>query len=170
MKEISKFHTLNHYIHNMQGVSKTLSQNWEKIPTNKRDKLVELMKEGSEFCVMMQKEHNIKELISEHLVGSLEGDGGKIFDLIKCCRESGFQPLKLSNQQKTNPHGEKVVKAILKTCEGNDYTPLEDFIRMWRQHFVDALKPKYLPRGWNVEHKMQRSFGEHSIFKNLNEK
>jgi hypothetical protein len=63
-----------------------------------------------------------------------------------------------------------VVKAILKTCEGSDYTPLEDFVRMWRQHFVDVLKPKHLPRGWNVEHKMQRSFGEHSVFKNLEEK
>ena len=166
MKEISKFYKLNHYIFNMQGVSKTLANNWEKIPTEKRNNLVALMKEGSEFVAMMQRENDIKEIIPEHLTESLEGDGGKLFDLIKYCQEPKFQPLRLSNQQKTNPHGEKVVKAILKTCEGDDYTPLEEFVRMWRQHFVEVLKPKYLPHGWNVDHKMQRSFGEHSIFRN----
>ena len=74
----------------MQGVSKTLSMNWEKIPSDKRDNLVALMKEGSEFCAMMQKSNDIKEIIPEHLVESLEGDGGKIFDLIEFCRGSGF--------------------------------------------------------------------------------
>jgi hypothetical protein len=27
------------------------------------------------------------------------------------------------------------------------------FIIMWRRHFVDIMKPKYLPEFWNVEHK-----------------
>ena len=37
---------------------------------------------------------------------------------------------------------------------------------MWRVHFVEYIKPKYLPRGWNIDHKMQRSFGEYSKFGN----
>lgn len=39
-----------------------------------------------------------------------------------------------------------------------------DFIRMWRQHFLDVMKPKYLPPAWDVNHKFQRDFGKGSIF------
>jgi len=47
-----------------------------------------------------------------------------------------------------------------------DYEEVEKFIKMWRIHFIENIKPKYLPNGWNIEHKMQRSFGSHSIFAN----
>ena len=132
MKEVSKFFTLNNYICRMLSVSRTLDTYWEKITSEKRDKLVAVMKEGSAYCIMMQKENDIKEIIPEHLVKGLEEDNNEIFELIKFCLESEFQPLKLSNQQKMNPHGEKVIKAIMATCEENSYAPLEDFIRMWR--------------------------------------
>lgn len=75
--------------------------------------------------------------------------------------------MRLSNSQKTNPHGEKVVNEIKKLCnpDDNDYNELENFIRMWRSEFLENMKPKYLPRGWNIEHKMQRTFGDKSVFK-----
>lgn len=28
---------------------------------------------------------------------------------------------------------------------------LQDFVIMWRQHFVDTMKPKFLPKGWEIE-------------------
>jgi hypothetical protein len=73
---------------------------------------------------------------------------------------------------KLNPHGKKVIERILQKCrpaskeQPADYEEVEKFIRMWRVHFVDYIKPKHLPRGWNIEHKMQRSFGEFSKFGN----
>ena len=80
----------------------------------------------------MQKENDVKEIIPENLVEGIEEDNYEIFELVEFCLESEFQPLKLSNQQKMNPHGEKVIKAIMATCKENSYAPLEDFIRMWR--------------------------------------
>ena len=26
------------------------------------------------------------------------------------------------------------------------------FERLWRQHFLDSMKPNFLPKGWSVEH------------------
>ena len=67
---------------------------------------------------------------------------------------------------KVNPHGEKVISVIKAQCnkETGDYEPLENFVRMWRLAFLENMKPKYLPRGWNVEHKMHRTFGKLSVF------
>lgn len=35
---------------------------------------------------------------------------------------------------------------------------------MWRQYFLDTNDVKYLPKGWRVDHKMERNFGAHSVF------
>ena len=66
---------------------------------------------------------------------------------------------------KTNPHGERVIEILKEKCVGDDYTELENFIRIWRVDFLESMKPKFLPKGWNIEHKMQRTFGENSVFK-----
>lgn len=34
----------------------------------------------------------------------------------------------------------------------NNINDLQDFIKMWRMHFVDTMKPKYLPKFWNVDY------------------
>lgn len=47
-------------------------------------------------------------------------------------------------------HGELVAN-YYKTNEG--LTALE---RMWRQHFLDAMKPKYLPELWSVDHNTEK--------------
>ena len=41
---------------------------------------------------------------------------------------------------------------------------LGDLIRLWRQNFIESMNPKYLPKGWSVEHTIDRSFGQNSIF------
>ncbi|CAD7975050.1 unnamed protein product [Amoebophrya sp. A25] len=41
---------------------------------------------------------------------------------------------------------------------------LADFIRMWRQNFLDTESPKFLPAGWDVQSKCTRAFGKHSRF------
>lgn len=79
-------------------------------------------------------------------------------DILNYCHS--ISQTKLTNRDKLNPHGEKIVEIYTKA---ND---IENFIRMWRQHFLDNNETKYLPQGWSVEHKMERQFGEHSIFRN----
>jgi len=65
-----------------------------------------------------------------------------------------------------NPHGSDVIKKIIE--EGGDEA-LANFIKMWRQNFLDSLEPKHMPDGWDVDHKITRKFGDFSRFKNTDE-
>lgn len=49
-------------------------------------------------------------------------------------------------------HGEKVV-AYFQTQNGGSLIELE---RIWRKHFLETMKPKFLPNLWSVEHNTQR--------------
>lgn len=48
------------------------------------------------------------------------------------------------------PHGLKVYQYF---CKNGG---LVNFEKMWRQHFLDTMKPKYLPSMWSVEHNHKR--------------
>jgi cation-transporting P-type ATPase D len=48
------------------------------------------------------------------------------------------------------PHGKQVVDHLLKEY-GED--GVREFCQRWRQVFVDALKPRFLPGGWDVKHR-----------------
>ncbi|KAL9145069.1 hypothetical protein ABFS82_13G015000 [Erythranthe guttata] len=60
------------------------------------------------------------------------------------------------------PHGKQVVAYLLKEYGENG---ISDFCQRWRQVFVQALHPRFLPGGWDVMHSGKRDFGEFSIFK-----
>ena len=36
---------------------------------------------------------------------------------------------------------------------------LQEFIKMWRNHFLEHNDAKHLPKGWRVDHKIERDFG-----------
>lgn len=59
------------------------------------------------------------------------------------------------------PHGKQVVDHLLKEY-GED--GIREFCQRWRQVFVDALKPRFLPGGWDVKHSGRRDFGEFSVY------
>eukprot|EP00095_Tigriopus_kingsejongensis_P011431 maker-scaffold222_size251774-snap-gene-0.18 protein:Tk11431 transcript:maker-scaffold222_size251774-snap-gene-0.18-mRNA-1 annotation:"exonuclease 3 -5 domain-containing protein 2-like isoform x2" len=48
------------------------------------------------------------------------------------------------------PHGKKVVDHFVETC---GLIPLE---KRWRHHFLNTMKPKYLPPLWSVDHQQER--------------
>lgn len=48
------------------------------------------------------------------------------------------------------PHGLKVYQYF---CQNGGLT---NFEKMWRQHFLDTMQPKYLPNMWSVEHNHKR--------------
>lgn len=48
------------------------------------------------------------------------------------------------------PHGLKVYQYF---CKNGG---LINFEKLWRQHFLDTMKPKYLPNMWSVEHNHRR--------------
>ncbi|XP_031473178.1 protein RRP6-like 3 isoform X2 [Nymphaea colorata] len=48
-------------------------------------------------------------------------------------------------------HGRRVVEAIM-SVEGED--GICEFCQRWRQVFVDAIHPRFLPAGWDVKHRI----------------
>ncbi|KAI3457347.1 hypothetical protein Pfo_014010 [Paulownia fortunei] len=59
------------------------------------------------------------------------------------------------------PHGKQVVTYLLKEY-GDD--GIREFCQRWRQVFVEALHPRFLPAGWDVMHSGRRDFGEFSVY------
>ncbi|XP_057455830.1 protein RRP6-like 3 isoform X3 [Lotus japonicus] len=59
------------------------------------------------------------------------------------------------------PHGNLVVEHLLKEFgeEG-----IGEFCQRWRQVFVDAVNPRFLPGGWDVKHSGRREFGKFSVY------
>lgn len=55
------------------------------------------------------------------------------------------------NQLKRQPHGLKVVQYF----EGKE-GGLVELERMWREHFLTTMKPRYLPNLWSVRHNQER--------------
>ncbi|XP_027346451.1 protein RRP6-like 3 isoform X3 [Abrus precatorius] len=49
------------------------------------------------------------------------------------------------------PHGKQVVEHIVKVY-GED--GIREFCQRWRQVFVDAVNPRFLPAGWDVKHRL----------------
>ncbi|KRX04485.1 Ribonuclease H-like domain [Pseudocohnilembus persalinus] len=65
--------------------------------------------------------------------------------------------IKKPPQCEKNSHGKQVISQM-------DSTQLIEFIKEWRQYFLDSMNPRFLPPAWNVNHKFQRGFGNHSVF------
>nr|CAD1819223.1 unnamed protein product [Ananas comosus var. bracteatus] len=41
---------------------------------------------------------------------------------------------------------------------------IREFCQRWRQVFVEAIHPRFLPSGWNIKHSGRRDFGEYSVY------
>ena len=53
---------------------------------------------------------------------------------------------------KVKSHGEIVVEKLL--LEGKD--AVQGFVEMWREHFLEHAKPKYMPKHWDVKRPASR--------------
>ena len=60
---------------------------------------------------------------------------------------------KLSYRERLSPHGWRIVRMVMKEKK------LVDFIKMWRQHFIDTMKPKMMPYMWENCPEVYKSFG-----------
>ncbi|KAA8524681.1 hypothetical protein F0562_011104 [Nyssa sinensis] len=59
------------------------------------------------------------------------------------------------------PHGKQVVDHLLKEYGENG---ISQFCQRWRQVFVEAIHPRFLPGGWDIMHSGRRDFGEFSVY------
>jgi hypothetical protein len=98
--------------------AKTLKNQWDKIPEEKREKMLQPIREH-------YKKHDI-----EHK------------DL---CDASGLDALVFTDS--FAQHGEIIVQKV---------GDIEEFVKMWRRHFLNNMKPKHLPQYWDVERSIYR--------------
>ncbi|PON68721.1 Ribonuclease D [Parasponia andersonii] len=59
------------------------------------------------------------------------------------------------------PHGKQVVDSLLKK-DGDE--GIRQFCQRWRQVFVEAVHPRFLPACWDIMHSGRRDFGEFSVY------
>ena len=69
-----------------------------------------------------------------------------------------------NSKKKRNLHG----KVLIEKMGGEDKIP--ELIIIWRKHFLDSMKPKFLPNNWSVHHSIERTFGKNSRFYHEEEK
>jgi hypothetical protein len=60
--------------------------------------------------------------------------------------------IRYDEAKKMKPHGEIVVEKLM--LEGPD--AMQKFVEMWRQHFIDTMKPKYMPKHWDIKRPASR--------------
>ena len=53
-----------------------------------------------------------------------------------------------------NTHGEEVVKKL------DSEEKIEEFIMIFRKHFLTSMDPQFLPKEWAIDHRFKRNFGE----------
>ena len=56
------------------------------------------------------------------------------------------------NEEEFLQHGQKIVSKL----EGEGIEALKDFEVSWRKHFLEIMKPKYMPDGWDLFHNHER--------------
>jgi len=72
----------------------------------------------------------------------------KLYLLMKERYNDDFEEFKEKNRL-TYDHGYHVVSKL------NTHEKLEEFVKMWRIHFVETMKPKYMPIGWSVDFRVK---------------
>ncbi|XP_011100270.1 protein RRP6-like 3 isoform X2 [Sesamum indicum] len=102
---------------------------------------------------------DLKIVEDDHISGN-----GILSNETTCSMHVGDVPLKHESKLSLlghGPHGKQVVAHLLKEY-GED--GIREFCQRWRQVFVEALHPRFLPAGWDVMHSGKRDFGEYSVY------
>lgn len=72
----------------------------------------------------------------------------KLYLLIKENHNSEIEVFKTDNRYKYD-HGYHVVKKL------NSEEKILEFVKLWRVHFIETMKPKYMPKGWSIDFRIK---------------
>jgi len=72
----------------------------------------------------------------------------KFYRLISDDRHNNIVALKKQNKPEYD-HGFQVVSKL------DTHEKIEEFVRMWRTHFVETTNPQHLPIGWSINYKVK---------------
>jgi len=74
----------------------------------------------------------------------------KLFILVKKQHDEVIYKFKGVNR-KLYDHGYHVVQKL------NTEEKIKEFVKLWRLHFIETMKPKHMPRGWSVDFRIKRN-------------
>jgi len=74
----------------------------------------------------------------------------KLFTLIKTEHEKNIYDYKVNNR-KYYDHGYHVIQKL------DSEEKIKEFVRLWRLHFIETMKPKFMPKGWSVNFRIKRN-------------
>lgn len=103
----------------IKGIAKTLFENYDKIPADRKQHLFGCLNEYAGTCLNCKEDlDSILAIPEEQISRRTKMD----------CSTSKLYVSKIEN--------------------------IEEFIRMWRQHFVSTMQPNFLPAHWDVNHRL----------------
>mmetsp|Transcript_17312 Transcript_17312/g.20070 ORF Transcript_17312/g.20070 Transcript_17312/m.20070 type:complete len:110 (-) Transcript_17312:161-490(-) len=68
------------------------------------------------------------------------------YTLLNDCLKLKARKTSTIPQKRQNIHG----KVLIEKFGGEE--KMSDFIKMWRQLFIDTMQPKFLPKNWSIDH------------------
>ena len=113
----------------------SIFKSYDKIPyESKLEKLYFISEEtGISFDVI--KEWNYIQLY-------------KFYLLLKRKQIDDIRSFKELNREQYD-HGFHVVQKL------DTEEKIEDFVKLWRNHFIETMKPKYMPKGWSIDFRIK---------------
>jgi len=72
----------------------------------------------------------------------------KLYLILRKTHEKAFEEFKEKNRLKYD-HGYHVVKKL------DNHEKISEFVKKWRVHFIETMKPKYMPLGWSVDFRVK---------------
>jgi hypothetical protein len=72
----------------------------------------------------------------------------KLYLLIKVQHEKDIYDFK-EEYRKQFDHGYHVVKQL------DTEEKIEEFVKLWRNHFIETMQPKFMPNGWSVDFRIK---------------
>jgi len=139
-----------------------------KMPTARREELASTVREGLQLSGWVQPGGS-SQIDPALGLSAAELDAGLVFGLNqkkakKMKSEQGVEDGEDGEGQNQGGHmwhGQRVVETLL-TNEGE--MGLHRLIRRFREAFVQACQPRFLPHRWDVGHAAVRQYGPHSVF------
>ena len=137
---------------------KSLYKNWNTIPFSQKEKIqkiiFQIINDIKQIEYFTNPSTNIEVLNTLKQKKCFDITNALDIDLAYITSVKGLKLKELPDNKK-NLHGKLVVEKV---------GDLKEFIKEWRQFFVDSLNPQFLSSEWRVDHEMVRTFGKFSNF------
>lgn len=73
----------------------------------------------------------------------------KLYLYLKDKHFNEVEEFKKQNIRKLYDHGYHVVKKL------NTESKIEEFVKLWRKHFIETMNPQYMPVGWSIDFRVK---------------